>query len=102
MNMTQATHAFVATTCNTCHGTATVAFTMGAANPKLQLRPADHTSGTMLTGDCGGFHPPPPRYNGAPPADPTPHPPHPAPRPLSPAAPPELTTSAPPSPFPTP
>jgi hypothetical protein len=56
MNMTQATHAFVTTTCNTCHGTATVAFYMGAANPKLQLRPADHTSGTMLTGDCGGCH----------------------------------------------
>jgi hypothetical protein len=56
MNMTQATHAFVATTCNTCHGTATVAFTMGAANPKLQLRPSDHSSGTMLTGDCSGCH----------------------------------------------
>jgi len=56
MNMTQATHAFVSTTCKTCHGTATVAFYMGAANPKLQLRPADHTSGTMLTGDCGGCH----------------------------------------------
>jgi hypothetical protein len=56
MNMTQATHAFVSTTCSTCHGTATVAFTMGAANPKLQLRPADHTTGTMLTGDCSGCH----------------------------------------------
>jgi len=56
MNMTQATHAFVATTCKTCHGTATVAFYMGAANPKLQLRPADHTTGTMLTGDCSGCH----------------------------------------------
>jgi len=56
MNMTQATHAFVSTTCKTCHGTATVAFYIGAANPKLQLRPADHTSGTMLTGDCGGCH----------------------------------------------
>jgi hypothetical protein len=56
MNMTQATHSFVATTCRTCHGTATVAFYMGAANPKLQLRPADHTTGTMLTGDCGGCH----------------------------------------------
>ena len=29
---------------------------MGAANPGLQLRPADHTSGTMLTGDCSGCH----------------------------------------------
>jgi hypothetical protein len=56
MNMTQATHAFVATTCSTCHGTATVAFSMGAANPGLQLRPADHTTGTMLTGDCSGCH----------------------------------------------
>jgi hypothetical protein len=56
MNMSQATHAFVTTTCSTCHGTATVSFYMGAANPKLQLRPADHTSGTMLTGDCSGCH----------------------------------------------
>jgi hypothetical protein len=56
MNMTQATHAFVATTCNTCHGTATVSFYIGAASPTLQLRPADHTSGTMLTGDCSGCH----------------------------------------------
>jgi hypothetical protein len=29
---------------------------MGAANPALQLRPADHTTGTMATGDCGGCH----------------------------------------------
>ena len=57
MNMTQATHAYVSTTCNTCHGTATVSFYIGAASPTLQLRPlADHTSGTMLTGDCGGCH----------------------------------------------
>jgi hypothetical protein len=57
MNMTQATHAFVSTaTCNTCHGTATVSFYMGAASPTLQLRPADHTTGTMLTGDCSGCH----------------------------------------------
>jgi hypothetical protein len=56
MNMTQATHAFVATSCSTCHGTTTVAFSMGSASPTLQLRPADHTSGTMLTGDCGGCH----------------------------------------------
>ncbi len=56
MNMTQATHAVVSTTCATCHGTATVSFYMGAANPTLQLRPSDHTSGTMLTGDCGGCH----------------------------------------------
>jgi hypothetical protein len=56
MNMTQATHGFVSTTCNTCHGTATVSFYIGAASPGLQLRPADHTSGTMLTGDCSGCH----------------------------------------------
>ena len=56
MNMTQATHAFVSTTCATCHGTATVSVYIGAASPTLQLRPADHTSGTMLTGDCSGCH----------------------------------------------
>jgi hypothetical protein len=56
MNMTQATHAFVSTTCNTCHGTATVSFYIGAASPGLQLRPANHNSGTMLTGDCSGCH----------------------------------------------
>jgi hypothetical protein len=56
MNMTQATHGFVSTTCDTCHGTATVSFYIGAASPTLQLRPADHTSGTMLTGDCSGCH----------------------------------------------
>src|ERR1700692_2047631 len=56
MNMTQATHAYVSTSCSTCHGTATVSFYIGAANPTLQLRPSDHTSGTMLTGDCGGCH----------------------------------------------
>jgi hypothetical protein len=56
MNMTQATHAFVSSTCNSCHGTATVSYYIGAANPGLQLRPTDHTSGSMLTGDCGGCH----------------------------------------------
>ena len=56
MNMTQATHSFVSTTCDTCHGTATVSFYMGTASPTLQLRPADHTTGTMLTGDCSGCH----------------------------------------------
>jgi hypothetical protein len=55
MNMTQAKHAFVTTTCNTCHEKGKT-FYMGAANPALQGRPADHTSGTMLTGDCGGCH----------------------------------------------
>ena len=43
MNMTQATHAFVATTCNTCHE-AGLSFYMGAASPALQGRPADHTA----------------------------------------------------------
>ncbi len=56
MNMTQATHAFVTTTCDTCHASAAGSLYMGAANPALQLRPADHTSGTMLTGDCSGCH----------------------------------------------
>jgi hypothetical protein len=55
MNMTQAKHAFVTTTCNTCHEKGK-SFYMGAANPALQGRPADHTSGTMLTGDCSGCH----------------------------------------------
>jgi hypothetical protein len=56
MNMTQASHAFVSTTCDTCHASAAGSLYMGAASPALQLRPADHTSGTMLTGDCGGCH----------------------------------------------
>jgi hypothetical protein len=55
MNMTQATHASVSTTCNTCHEKG-LSFYMGAANPGLQGRPADHTSGTMATGDCGQCH----------------------------------------------
>ncbi len=55
MNMTQATHASVTTTCDTCHEKG-LSFYMGAANPALQGRPADHTSGTMATGDCGGCH----------------------------------------------
>jgi hypothetical protein len=55
MNMTQAKHAFVATTCATCHEKGR-SFYMGAASPALQGRPADHTSGTMLTGDCSGCH----------------------------------------------
>jgi hypothetical protein len=55
MNMTQAKHSFVSTTCNTCHEKG-LSFYMGAANPALQGRPADHTSGTMATGDCSGCH----------------------------------------------
>jgi hypothetical protein len=55
MNMTQAKHSVVSTTCNTCHEKG-LSFYMGAASPALQGRPADHTSGTMLTGDCSGCH----------------------------------------------
>jgi len=55
MNMTQAKHAFVPTACNTCHEKG-LSFTMGAASPALQGRPADHTAGQQLTGDCSGCH----------------------------------------------
>jgi hypothetical protein len=56
MNMTQATHAFVATNCITCHEKG-VSLYMGAANPALQGRPADHTSGQMVApNDCGICH----------------------------------------------
>jgi len=56
MNMTQAKHAFVATTCTTCHE-AGLSFYMGAATPGLQGRPADHTSGQMVApNDCSICH----------------------------------------------
>jgi nitrate/TMAO reductase-like tetraheme cytochrome c subunit len=56
MNMTQATHAFVRTTCNTCHE-AGFSFYMGAASPTLQGRPADHTAGQMVApNDCSICH----------------------------------------------
>ena len=56
MNMTQAKHAFVATTCNSCHE-AGLSFYMGAASPALQGRPADHTSGQMVApNDCSICH----------------------------------------------
>jgi hypothetical protein len=56
MNMTPATHGFVATTCNTCHE-AGLSFTMGAASPGLQNRPADHTDGQMAApNDCSICH----------------------------------------------
>jgi nitrate/TMAO reductase-like tetraheme cytochrome c subunit len=56
MNMTQAKHAFVATTCITCHE-AGRSFYMGAASPALQGRPADHTSGQMVApNDCSLCH----------------------------------------------
>jgi hypothetical protein len=56
MNMTQATHAFVATTCASCHE-AGLSFYMGAANPALQGRPADHTQGQQVApNDCSLCH----------------------------------------------
>jgi hypothetical protein len=56
MNMTQATHAGVGTTCNTCHE-AGLSFYMGAASPGLQGRPADHTTGQMVApNDCSICH----------------------------------------------
>jgi cytochrome c553 len=56
MNMTQAKHAFVPGSCNTCHE-AGLNFFMGAANPVLQGRPADHTSGQMVApNDCSLCH----------------------------------------------
>jgi hypothetical protein len=56
MNMTQAKHAFVPTSCTTCHE-AGVSFYMGAASPALQGRPADHTSGQMVApNDCSLCH----------------------------------------------
>ncbi len=57
MNMTQAKHAGVGTTCNPCHE-AGLSFYMGAANPALQGRPADHTSGQMVApNDCSSATP---------------------------------------------
>jgi len=54
--MTPAKHAFVPTSCNTCHE-AGLAFYMGAASPALQGRPADHTSGLMVApNDCSLCH----------------------------------------------
>ena len=41
-NMSAAKHAFVPTTCNTCHE-AGLSFYLGASTPPLQGRPADHT-----------------------------------------------------------
>ena len=56
MNMTQAKHAFVPTACNTCHEKG-LSFTMGAASPGLQGRPADHTTGQMVApNDCSICH----------------------------------------------
>ena len=56
MNMTQASHASVTTTCVTCHEKG-LSFYMGAASPALQGRPADHTSGQMVApNDCSLCH----------------------------------------------
>ena len=58
MNMTQAKHAFVPSTCNTCHE-AGLSFYMGAASPGLQGRPTDHNSGQMAApNDCSLCHTP--------------------------------------------
>jgi hypothetical protein len=56
MNMTAAKHAFVPGACNTCHE-AGLSFYMGGANPSLQGRPADHTTGQMVApNDCSLCH----------------------------------------------
>jgi hypothetical protein len=55
--MSAATHAFVSTTCDTCHDTGK-SFYVGSGTP-LQLRPANHVSSTdprMATGDCSLCH----------------------------------------------
>ena len=56
--MNAAKHAFVPTSCDTCHE-AGLNFYMGAATPALQGRPADHLSGgtpQQATGDCSLCH----------------------------------------------
>ena len=56
MNMTQAKHAVVATTCEPAMR-AGLSFYMGAASPALQGRPADHTTGQMVApNDCSLCH----------------------------------------------
>ncbi len=56
MNMSQATHSFVVTTCVTCHE-AGAKFYLGAASPALQGRPSDHNSGQMAApNDCSLCH----------------------------------------------
>ncbi len=52
--MSAAKHAFVPTACATCHEKG-LSFVNPAATP-LQGRPADHTAGQQLTGDCSGCH----------------------------------------------
>ena len=55
LNMTQAKHAFVPTSCNTCHEKG-LSFFMGAASPGLQDRPANHTGALAAPADCGLCH----------------------------------------------
>ena len=55
--MSAAKHAFVSTTCDTCHDTGK-SFYVGSGTP-LQLRPADHVSSSdprMATSDCSVCH----------------------------------------------
>ncbi|MFI4866903.1 MAG: cytochrome c3 family protein [Steroidobacterales bacterium] len=57
-NMSAAKHAFVPTTCDTCHE-AGLTFYLGASTPALQGRPPDHLSSGIpqqVTGDCSGCH----------------------------------------------
>src|SRR5882757_7731761 len=55
MNMTAAKHAFTPPACNTCHE-AGLSFTMGAASPALQGRPANHTGQLAAPADCSQCH----------------------------------------------
>ncbi len=59
-NMSAAKHAFVPTTCDTCHEAGLGnSFYLGASTPALQGRPADHLSSGIpqeVTGDCSGCH----------------------------------------------
>ncbi len=58
-NMSAAKHAFVPTTCDTCHE-AGLTFYLGASTPALQGRPANHISApnppSQATGDCSLCH----------------------------------------------
>ncbi len=58
-NMSPAKHAFVPTTCNTCHDKAANLY-LGASVPTLQLRPTNHTAtpnpAQQATGDCNQCH----------------------------------------------
>jgi predicted CXXCH cytochrome family protein len=57
-SMSAAKHAFVPTTCDTCHE-ANLSFYMGASVPALQGRPPDHLTSTNaqeVSGDCSGCH----------------------------------------------